>query len=462
MSLRILSLFAFVVLLMWPGSAASAHAEFSSSDPMDGMILTEPIDTVRLIFTGEVATIGGGFTALDSAGPVTVTSTESSADGAEWSIGFDRPLSGSVVVRWEVRAPDAHPFTGSIGFSVPEQSDVSSPAPAVTEEALREFARNEVSSPLLLETVGRFLGIAGVMLSVGALVFAGVVARGYASLVTRIMYWVRRTALLIPVGAVLEFAAQIDRVGNVGDVVFSTFGVALGLRAAGGTLLLVQAPLTGPPVPIAASSGERRLVVAGHVALGHPVEEVENDPVVATTGPDGFASLGAVAMLIGGFLFDGHTVTEGTWVLTGLFDAIHVLAGAVWVGGVAMLVVALWSFRAEMASADQARVVLRFSSVAAIAVVGVAFGGIALAITILDAVSDLWGTPWGRALLAKTTFAVVAGACGAYNHKILIPDLERGFSPSSTLDQIRVIVAVEVTALVLLLAVTGWLVGAAS
>ncbi|NNF64968.1 MAG: copper resistance protein CopC/CopD [Acidimicrobiia bacterium] len=462
MSLKALLLSAFAVLFMWPGSAASAHAEFLASDPPDGATLTEQIDTVTLAFSGEVATIGEGFTALDSTGTLTAASIESTVDGAEWRIGFDRPPTGSVVVRWEVKAPDAHPFTGSIGFSVPGSPAGSEAAAAVTEEALREFARTETSSPQLLGAVGRIIGIAGVMLSIGALAFAGLVVRGYPSLVARVMYWVRRTALLIPLGAAVEFVAQIGQVGSVGGVVFSTFGVALGLRVAGGMLLLMQAPLSGPPVPTAAPTGERLLVAAGHVALPRPAETCETDLVVPSTSPDGTASLAAVAMLVGAFLFDGHTVTEGSRVLTGLFDAVHVLAGAVWVGGVAMLAVVLWSFRAELAPAEQARVVLRFSTIAAVAVVGVAIGGIVLAITILDGVSDLWSTQWGRALAAKTALAAVAGACGAYNHRMLIPDLERGFSPSSTLDQIRVIVAVEVTALLLLLAVTGWLVGASS
>ena len=461
MSLKSLSLFALVVMLMWPASVGSAHAEFSSSDPPDGAVLTAPIDTVTLAFSGEVATIGEGFTALDSAGTLTATSIEVSDDGAEWRIGFDRPPTGSVAVRWEVKAPDAHPFTGSIGFSVPG-SPAASEAAAVTEEALREFARTETSSPQLLGTVGRIIGIAGIMLSIGALAFAGLVVRGYPSLVARVMYWVRRTALLIPLGAAIEFVAQVGQVGSIGDVVFSVFGVALGLRVGGGMLLLMQAPLSGPPVPTAAPTGERLLVAAGHVALPHPAERRATDLVVPSTSPGGTASLAAVAILVGAFLFDGHTVTEGSRALTGLFDAVHVLAGAVWVGGVAMLAVVLWSFRAELAPADQARVVLRFSTIAAVAVVGVAIGGIVLAITILDGVSDLWSTQWGRALAVKTAFAAVAGGCGAYNHRILIPDLERGFSPSATLDQIRVIVAVEVAALLLLLAVTGWMVGASS
>ncbi len=462
MSRKALSLLSLVLLFMLPGLAAVAHAEFATSEPVNGAELAEPLDTVRLAFTGEVEPIGEGFAAMDSTGPLEAVSTSPSADGSEWLIRFDRVPAGDTVVRWEVKAPDAHPFTGAIRFVAPVSVNAAETGD-VTEQALAEFADTDEPGMQVFGTIGRVLSVGGVMLSVGSLIFAALVVRGYPGLVAYVMYWVRRTVLLVPLGALLEFGSQVGQEGGIGAVAFSSYGFAMLLRLAGGVLLFNAAPLAGPPVPSVSHDGTRVLVAAGHVSdLESPaagtVPAISESPEAPSRHLGVYASL----MMVAAFLFDGHTVTEGARAVTGVFDVVHVLAGAVWAGGVAMLAAVLWSFRSRVDSATQTLVVLRFSAVAAVAVVGVALGGLALAVTVLDSVSELWSTPWGFALLVKSMFAGFAGACGAYNHKVLIPDLERGVAPRVTLDQIRVLVAVEATALVLLLATTGWLVGAAS
>ena len=51
-------------------------------------------------------------------------------------------------------------------------------------------------------------------------------------------------------------------------------------------------------------------------------------PDTASTG----ALIGAAALVLS-FVFDGHTISKGTWPANALFTVVHVTAAAAWVGG---------------------------------------------------------------------------------------------------------------------------------
>ncbi len=148
--------------------------------------------------------------------------------------------------------------------------------------------------------------------------------------------------------------------------------------------------------------------------------------------------------------------------MTGLLNVVHVGAGAVWVGGVAMIAAVLWRRRRDGREQRSLQLAVRFSVVAAIALVAVAVAGGALALTILDGPSELWSTPWGRLLVAKTALVALTAAMGAYNHKVLIPQMSQNSGAPSFADQFRRAVTTEATILVMVIVATAFLVGAAS
>ena len=179
-----------------------------------------------------------------------------------------------------------------------------------------------------------------------------------------------------------------------------------------------------------------------------------------TLGSSG-AVLGAFALLAA-FLFDGHTVTKGHRLVTGVVDVIHVAGGAVWVGGVLMLASVLWRRRRQHREVRALQLGVRFSVVASIALVAVGLAGLVLTVIILDSPSELWATEWGRVLIAKTLFVAVAAAAGGYNHKVLIPQLDRAPDDPVLADRFRSIVTGEAAALVAVVVLTALLMGAAS
>ncbi len=143
-------------------------------------------------------------------------------------------------------------------------------------------------------------------------------------------------------------------------------------------------------------------------------------------------------------------------------SATHVLAGGVWVGGVLLMAWTLATRHRRGADLGAAAMVIRFSRVASVAVAAVAVAGTALAIAILDTPSELLTTSWGRVLIIKLLAVAAAAAIGAYNHFVTVPALESDPTDAEAGDRLRSLVRVEGVILLVVVAVTAVLVGAAS
>jgi copper transport protein len=101
---------------------------------------------------------------------------------------------------------------------------------------------------------------------------------------------------------------------------------------------------------------------------------------------------------------DGHAVAPGRpHALTVPSDLVHVTGASLWIGGVCALVLLV-------PAAERAGAVRRFAPVAAASVAAIAVTGVLRALVELHAVSQLWSTSYGRAILVKTAlFLCVLG-----------------------------------------------------
>jgi copper transport protein len=502
----VLSIFA-----VWAAEPASAHTGFESSDPADGAVLNDPVDLITIVFSGDAEPTGDGFQVLDAEGRVRSPSEAASADGRTWVLRFDAALSGGEIgVRWAVKAPDAHPINGAFSFTTPTApSEVAAPGlPAPAAEApgpppaagleaasvtdpqeLAEFLETgggSTAGPERLAVAGRVLSYGAALLGVGALVFVATVLRGDGHDIRHGIFWVRRFGLLVMIGVAIELVAQLAleaggwsgmwSPATVGTVLGSSFGIAMALRFAGGMALASGSRMAvgraddsvDPVIAIrdlvpvgATASGGRGTAMGPSSTLAVQYEQPYQRPGDAAWVPDAASSAGFVgaAMLLASHLFDGHTVSKGNWAFTGLFSLVHVGAAAVWVGGVIMLVAILWRRTRQQRPLRALQLAVRFSVVATMALVAVALAGLVLMVVILDSVSELWTTPWGRLLMLKTALVGLAACGGAYNHQVLIPELgvDESLSP-----RFRRAVTVEAVVLALVLVVTAFLVGAAS
>ena len=119
----------------------------------------------------------------------------------------------------------------------------------------------------------------------------------------------------------------------------------------------------------------------------------------------------------------------------------------------------LW--RRHRRGADVFRPLMRFSRMAATALVLAGAAGTVMAILVLNRFADLWSTPWGRLLLAKIALVAVAAAIGGHNRWVLIPAVERHGEPAVH-RRLRRAAVVEAIALLCVAVITAFLVAASA
>ncbi len=133
------------------------------------------------------------------------------------------------------------------------------------------------------------------------------------------------------------------------------------------------------------------------------------------------AALGLWSIAIPGL--SGHAGDPGRGLLTTAVDAGHVLAAAVWAGGLVQLFWVTPSAAAGVADpvarSVRSAAVARFSKIALGCVIVVAATGIARALWEVDAVSELWTTEYGKLLLAKSALLIVLIGLGYRNRQML-------------------------------------------
>ncbi len=124
-----------------------------------------------------------------------------------------------------------------------------------------------------------------------------------------------------------------------------------------------------------------------------------------------------------GLSLSGHQGVEpNATFVTGFADWLHLGAAMLWVGGLVALAACVWPLAPELRRAS----FLRFSRIATVLVAVLVLAGTYIAISRLPAVSDLWSTNYGHALLVKLAIVCVALTWGAAHHFLVRPRLERG------------------------------------
>ena len=436
----------FLTVLMWPADAG-AHTSLESSDPAAGAVALGAVDTVELTFNRAVDPITGSFEILDSAGqPVEITAVDASADGVVTVVPTDSLADGQFGVVWAVRGTDGHPVSDVVTFTagpaiaaspvadelavapgLPQTSAVE-PAPVSTElaEAIDASGSGTFAADALA-WLGRVLMYAGVLLGVGGLIYLLFVHEGSVGESRMVVHWIRRAALVVLAATALEALAQVavTHDGSFGALAgvatyqhtfAGQFGLGLVLRAGGAIAMLIGIRMSLDHIAVDESLAYRprgrfdrdpfpeltaarlqsddveiEVFLDGEVQ----VEVSETPPVVTATEPvvrttvtrvrlsDSRLAFGGAASVVASFLFIGHTASEGPRLITAFADAVHVGAGAAWLGGVCLLARTLWLRRQEGRPPEAALLLGRFSTVATIALAAVTLAGMVLTLVVL-------------------------------------------------------------------------------
>jgi copper transport protein len=483
---RVVATMAVAAVVVVIGSPlALAHVDLAGSTPSEGAELTDPVSSIELVFTEASQPAGDGIRLLVAPDTPVDASITQQTDSVILIAPAEPLTEGVYAVGWTVQAGDAHPRSGSFTFTVvaeepiaaPSAPEVTIPIPAVGAEP--DTAEDEPFASLGTEPntavadwlgrVARWLGLSGALVGIGALVFGTSVPMRSVSEARRIAFWVRRAGLMLLIAVPLELFAQAALLNGGSlldgfrlDVFASILGGPLGwsllLRGGGGAGLLWG---TGLDTATAQRPGPGESEASGSLGNGiTQVAAVTRPRYLLDASASAMAGVGVLAVL-GSYLFDGHTVTASPALVVKLADLVHVGAAAVWVGGVIMLALTLSRRRADGQSLEAAELVLRFSSLATVALAAVGIAGVVLAWSILDSVGELFSTAWGRVLLAKLTVVGAAAAVGGYNHFVVLPALAAAEGNAAS-DLIRRTSLMEAALLVGVVALTAILVGSAS
>jgi copper transport protein len=324
-------------------AAASAHARLLFSSPADGEVLRAPPTAAVLRFDDSVA-VGPGNAAVNASG-ASILGGVPRAHGHVLTIPLSARGNGSFTVRWSVVSDDGHDVSGVIAFAVG-----SAAVPHATLSA-------RGNGPSALDVLERWLLVGGILLAAGASVFGAAVAR------------LRRVAVLAAAGFVVAGAGAL---------------------------------LEWSRVPDSTRFGHAMLVVAVSAAVGAGLAVLAAWRSTFVWAPLPAAAVALVAASLG-----GHVLDAGVSRLEVGVDVAHFAAAAVWIGGLASLVVAL-------PHADS-RVAARFSRLALASVALVAVTGVLRALSELSSVGQVFSTSYGRALIAKSALFVALIGIGYAN-----------------------------------------------
>lgn len=372
------------VLIAFPG-VASAHASLVRSDPLDGQVVATSPRDVTLTFSEPIETALGAIRIFDSdARRVDAGGTVRQAPNVGSSRVTGTLARGTYTVSWRVGSADGHPIGGAFVFHVG--------APGDRPEGVAGQVQSRPPSAIdRASDIARFANLALVILVVGAFAALVLLFAGRAPDVERRLWYAAAGcgfALSIVAGAtILLHAASVAGVGLDG--------------AAQGNVLSAEIDTRFGQVRLA------QVILAELVAIG----------AVWAAATDGNSRLKqAVALAAAGLAVTpglaGHAGTGSR--LAVIADTGHVLAASMWVGGLATIVTAL-----GLAGDDRAGLARslwpRFSTAALVSVGVLVVAGVIGSLQNVDGVGELWGTTYGRLLLAKIAIALVLIGFGVVN-----------------------------------------------
>jgi copper transport protein len=375
-------------LLLAAAGPAQAHASLIASDPAEGAVLATAPDRISFEFTETIGVVSGAVRVFDAQGEEVRSSA--SATGARLEVALEEPVEdGTLVVVWRIISDDGHPVGGSLRFAVG--------APSATVADISADAGAE-QPPVLLQAL-RVAGYVGLLLTGGLVAFTALVlpAGSAGRARSRVIAAARGSAVV----AALAWLLAVP--------VFATYQLGGGLR-------LLGEGRTWAAIATA------EYVVAGTVAAG-VLAAVLLLPAGAPTGRRRVAALVAAGLAVAAPALTGHPrATSPEWLVV-TADALHLLAGSVWLGGIVALAIALPVLAERGTLAAEA--LARFSVLAAGLLAALVASGTLVAWRVVESWSALVETAYGRLLLAKVVTVLAAILLATWNRFVLLPRLQQ-------------------------------------
>ena len=455
--LRIIGVVAALLLLT--GSHVTAHSDFEGSEPADGSVINELLDSVVLNFAVPVLSEGASVIAVGADSGVVTEGIVTEITGTSWRASFIPALQGEVVrVAFAFRAEDGHLVEAEVSFDLTAAATTTIGTSTTTPAGDAEVGDDALAGSLPATTT------------------------------------TTSTTLLVTQGEAINNSDNIpvEEVPSLGDALSLNDGLnhvarltqnVLGFALVGGVFFavylwrrgeLLPAPrlVGGIAVLLAVASVAEIATIAGQLdisvsdALTHSLGRSALMTLCASllfviaaasvvtgqvTSRSAFRSLMLVPVLgvVGAPAFDGHAVTKGPRIAHALSDIAHMGSAMIWVGAILGLALV-----ARVDAESLSEVARRTAKALVGTVVVVAVSGVAMTLMILDGLSSLTSSTWGQILIVKLVAVGTAGAIGAVHHWRIVPQLELIGSRRS----FRRSIAIECAVLFAVIATSSWLV----
>jgi copper transport protein len=354
-----------VLLVLGGAGTASAHAALRATDPGDGTVLKSAPRHVSLTFTESVGLLDDSFRVLGPDNRRLEVADVQHAPNRSDTVRATLPEKldqGTYVVAWRVVSADSHPVSGAFTFSVGKPS------------AIPPIERGPVEDPATasLYKIARYLAYLAAALLIGTAVFV-TVCRPPDSGPLRRLVWAGWWTLLGATLALLVLRAPYES-GAGPAAAFDASAFERTLTTRPGLVLLIRLAL----LPLAA------------LFLVRLLRRTEWSRAWLAAG-----TVLSVALAL--TWAAAEHASAGIQVPVAMASAVlHVLAMAVWLGGLAALLRTLYR-----ASAAPAAMVARFSRLAFASVTVLVVTGVYQAWRGLGSGNALTDTSYGRLLTLK-------------------------------------------------------------
>ncbi|MEU6258762.1 copper resistance protein CopC [Streptomyces sp. NPDC047043] len=373
---------AVLVLLVLGGAGpASAHAALKSTDPEDGSVLKSAPRSITLTFTESVGLLDDSFRVLDPDNRRVHIGEAEHAKGRSDTASVTLPkklAKGTYVVAWRVVSADSHPVGGAFTFSVGKAS-----------ATVASVDTGPVENPATasLYNIARYLAYLAVALVVGAAAFVALCRpadRGPLRKPLVAGWWVLLGSTL----ALLVLRAPYET-GTGPATAFDSAAFTRTLTGRPGLALLARLAL---------------LLIAAVFAVRLSKRDAWPRPLLAA----GTALAVALALT---WAASEHA-SAGIQVPVAMVSSVlHLLAMAVWLGGLTTLLILL--YRTELAPAA----VARFSRIAFVSVTVLVGTGVYQSWRGLGSWDALTGTTYGRLLVAKLAAVVLLLTAAGFSRR---------------------------------------------
>ncbi len=306
---------AAVLVVLVGASPADAHASLASSDPSDGAVVAAPPDIASFTFNEPVSMTTGALRVYDATGTRVDDGVLDQPAEDTVGVGLESLAAGGYVATYRVTSDDGHVIRGAVTCAVGD-------GPAVDDQTVAALFAGRDGVVVVTATVVRAIDLGAGLVAVGAMAaLAGMVVTDRHRRLA--IDTSRRAALTGMVAAAVTIPLQATASSGLGvaalvstevlaDTITGTVGVSALTRIAGLVLVLAA-------------------VQRGRDSRGRP------GPRRVGPGRGAWTAVGAGVLVLGSFLLDGHTRTVGLAAVMLTGDAVHLGAGAVWIGGLVVL-----------------------------------------------------------------------------------------------------------------------------